>query len=266
MRIKMQCPDCGKWFTLELSVKEQIAGRMSGTHADSEAAGGPRSERAPTASTPTASAPTRGRGDRPPATSSAWPLRVAPVVIVAALVLAWFFLIAPALERSRTGIVSETNAAAPSEPFAGPAGEAAAVEPPPSEGAVEAAAEETAVEPPPAEEAAGAAGEPSEGAPPPAGDVPEAEAVVGSAPLEFVLVATDRCWVRVVTDGRVVSDVTLEAGERRAWRADSSIELSAGSGEDVEVHLNGEFLGTAGPGARVVEGLVITADGFVVRS
>jgi hypothetical protein len=80
--------------------------------------------------------------------------------------------------------------------------------------------------------------------------------------LEVELVALERCWIRVKADGVVVADATLDAGERRSWRADGLFMLDVGAGDAVQLYLNGEDLGTAGPGPRVVEGLRLTKDGI----
>lgn len=80
--------------------------------------------------------------------------------------------------------------------------------------------------------------------------------------LELMAVAKERTWVRVSVDGTPVSDLTLEPGERRRWAADESFELDVGNGGALELYLDGEFLGTAGMGRRLVEGLVVTEAGM----
>ena len=80
--------------------------------------------------------------------------------------------------------------------------------------------------------------------------------------LELEVEALDRCWIRVEADGVVVADATLEAGERRRWRADGFFELDLGAGDAVRLFLNGNDLGPAGPNARVVEGLRVTREGI----
>ena len=80
--------------------------------------------------------------------------------------------------------------------------------------------------------------------------------------LELVAIARERTWLRVAVDGRPVSDLTLEAGERRSWEADEQFELDVGNGGGLELYLGGEFLGTAGSDSRLVEGLVIDESGM----
>lgn len=80
--------------------------------------------------------------------------------------------------------------------------------------------------------------------------------------LELMAVAKERTWVRVSVDGTPVSDLTLEPGERRRWEADESFQLDVGNGGALDLYLDGEFLGTAGMGRRLVEGLVVTEAGM----
>lgn len=277
MRIKMQCPDCGKWFTLELSVKEQLSGRLSAAHDDADASSRARNE-----GRPSANGAAQDRGSGRSSGRPAWPLAVAPILVVAAVVLVWFFLIGPAIERSRTGIMSETSAAISEERSTAlddgategsgigvEEGTAVVEDTPDVVEEVSSATEDTRDVPTEAADAAAdvpiveSARRAVETPASPGGDAP---ATVGeSGPLEFELVATERCWVHVVTDGSIVYDLTLQPGERRRWRAERQVELAAGSGQSVEVYLNGELLGTAGPDSRVVEGLVVTSEGLVER-
>jgi transcriptional regulator with XRE-family HTH domain len=80
--------------------------------------------------------------------------------------------------------------------------------------------------------------------------------------LELMAVAKERTWVRVSVDGVPVSDLTLEPGDRRRWEADESFQLDVGNGGALELYLDGEYLGTAGMGRRLVEGLVVTEAGM----
>lgn len=91
---------------------------------------------------------------------------------------------------------------------------------------------------------------------------PEPAAASERGVLELELLASERCWIRVRADGVVVADATLNAGERRSWRADGFFELDVGAGDAVRLYLNGDDLGTAGAGPRVVEGLRITEGGI----
>ncbi len=83
--------------------------------------------------------------------------------------------------------------------------------------------------------------------------------------LELMAVARERTWISVSTDGEASDEVTLEAGERRAWEAEEMFELDVGSGGTVDLYLNGESLGTPGAGRRLVENVVINEGGIVPR-
>ena len=80
--------------------------------------------------------------------------------------------------------------------------------------------------------------------------------------LELLVVAKDRTWLSVSVDGERVADLTLEKGEQRQWEADESFQLDVGNGEGLELYLDGEYLGTAGSGSRLVEGLVVNENGM----
>jgi len=80
--------------------------------------------------------------------------------------------------------------------------------------------------------------------------------------LALTAAAKQRTWVRVVADGRSQGDVTLEVGERHTWQADREFVLDVGNGGGIDLYLNGEYLGTAGTGPRVVEDLVINENGM----
>lgn len=80
--------------------------------------------------------------------------------------------------------------------------------------------------------------------------------------LELLAIARERTWIRVSVDGVAVSDLTLDAGEERTWEADESFRLDVGNGGGLELYLDGEYLGTAGSGSRLVEGLVVDEDGM----
>ena len=80
--------------------------------------------------------------------------------------------------------------------------------------------------------------------------------------LELVVVARDRTWLRVSVDGEPEADLTLARGDQRQWEADEFFELDVGTGENLELYLGGELLGTAGSGPRLVEGLIVNENGM----
>lgn len=80
--------------------------------------------------------------------------------------------------------------------------------------------------------------------------------------LELTAVARERTWLRIVADGTPVADLTLGAGDQRTWQADERFVLDVGNGGGLELYLDGVFLGTAGAGTRLVEGLVVDEGGM----
>ena len=80
--------------------------------------------------------------------------------------------------------------------------------------------------------------------------------------LELLVVAKERTWLKISVDGEPVADLTLAKGDQRQWEADESFELDVGTGGGLELYLGGKFLGTAGSGSRLVEGLVVNENGM----
>jgi transcriptional regulator with XRE-family HTH domain len=80
--------------------------------------------------------------------------------------------------------------------------------------------------------------------------------------LELMVVARERVYVTVSVDGERVSDLTLDEGDRRRWEGVEEFSLFVGTGEALELYLNGEYLGVAGAGRGPVDNLVVTEDGM----
>jgi cytoskeleton protein RodZ len=82
--------------------------------------------------------------------------------------------------------------------------------------------------------------------------------------LELTVKARERTWIQVTVDGASlpVADFHLEAGEERTYDADKYFELQVGNGGALELYLNGEYLGTAGSGRGLVEGLIVNVEGM----
>ncbi len=80
--------------------------------------------------------------------------------------------------------------------------------------------------------------------------------------LELMAVAKSRVYLTVSVDGERVSDLTLDAGERRRWEGVEEFELFVGTGEALDLYLNGEYLGAAGAGRGPVDDLTVTENGM----
>ena len=63
----------------------------------------------------------------------------------------------------------------------------------------------------------------------------------------------DRCWTKVIADGRIVYEGTAEAGQTLNWQASDRIIVTAGNAGAIEFIENGKSLGIAGSVGDVVE-------------
>lgn len=279
MRIKLRCPHCGDWFTLQLAIEN---GEPDSRRTD---------EGEPEESEP-ADEPAPRPARRPRARLIGAVCGVAAVVLIV-----WALVGLRPDRRSGTAVPEEVAAlsteigaqadrtgnrsppadgreaptsreegdptGATEDAAGGSAAEAAESGASDPESETSSAQPDGAGPPPSATEVAPVETARTEVGSPP-GEVPDAEAAAALEHelLDLLVVATERCWIRVKADGVAVSDLTLDAGERRSWRADGFFELDAGAGDAVRLYLNGEDLGTAGAGPRVVEGLRVTKDGI----
>lgn len=91
--------------------------------------------------------------------------------------------------------------------------------------------------------------EPSAPAPAPA-PAPEPEPEFEGVELLLALEASS--WMRVVVDGSVVSEQTVEAGETIPFRGEQEIEIRFGNPGGVRAELNGEDLGPQGESGQPV--------------
>ncbi len=78
---------------------------------------------------------------------------------------------------------------------------------------------------------------------------PEPEPVALEAPIVLAINLTDRAWLSVVADGRMVYEGTPDSGYEETWTAQSSLVFTTGNAGAVSVSFNGEdpvVLGNAG--------------------
>ncbi len=64
--------------------------------------------------------------------------------------------------------------------------------------------------------------------------------------------ATEKCWVRILADGKSVYEGTLQPGTERTWSAGEVIEMTMGNAGGVRLVVDGKDLGTAGRPGEVV--------------
>jgi len=74
---------------------------------------------------------------------------------------------------------------------------------------------------------------------------------INESPLQLVLKTTSgadsRCWVRVVCDGKVEYEGTMVPDESKEFTAQKNIQVRAGKPWVLNIELNGQDLGIAGP-------------------
>lgn len=70
---------------------------------------------------------------------------------------------------------------------------------------------------------------------------------------ELSVVVSERCWVRVVADGKVVFERSMLAGESAVWRAKTTIRIKVGNASGIDITFNGVHIGTLGKSGEVVE-------------
>ncbi len=80
---------------------------------------------------------------------------------------------------------------------------------------------------------------------------PDSAAVMNGVNLQAKF--NDRCWTKVVVDGRIAYEGTAEAGQTLNWQATDRISVTAGNAGAVEFIENGRNLGTAGAVGDVIE-------------
>jgi cytoskeleton protein RodZ len=82
-----------------------------------------------------------------------------------------------------------------------------------------------------------------------------------ASPYRLVARATEKTWVRVLTDdGRVVAEEVIPAGERREWLSNRKFVVTVGNAGGVALELNGQLLPKLGPTGEVVRRVVIPAE------
>lgn len=97
---------------------------------------------------------------------------------------------------------------------------------------------------------------------PPVSEAAWVDTMIEVHSLELMVVAKSRVYLTVSVDGERVSDLTLDAGDRRRWEGVEEFELFVGTGEALDLYLNGEYLGAAGAGRGPVDNLIVTEDGM----
>ena len=101
---------------------------------------------------------------------------------------------------------------------------------------------------------------PAAPAPPPAPPQPAPQAgpqtppptTVAVKPLTLNARFTDRCWVMVTADGKVIYENTVKAGDAFVWEAKHSMSVKLGNAAAAELILDGQPVGKLGDRGEVV--------------
>ncbi|MGQ9555796.1 MAG: helix-turn-helix domain-containing protein [Anaerolineae bacterium] len=78
--------------------------------------------------------------------------------------------------------------------------------------------------------------------------------------------ATGTAWIRVVVDGNVAFEGTLNAGESQEWLGATSVSLLTGNAGGTRVIVNGQDVGSLGANGEVIERRWIWQDNQVVAA
>lgn len=79
------------------------------------------------------------------------------------------------------------------------------------------------------------------------------QATVSAAPVTVAAVATDRSWVRAVSDGVTVFEGFLSAGDQQVWQAKRQLTLRIGNASALSLTVNGRSVGRLGNPGDVVD-------------
>ena len=78
--------------------------------------------------------------------------------------------------------------------------------------------------------------------------------------LILVIDTTSDVWLRLKVDGKIIFENILKKGASESWKAEEDFTIWTGRAEDLQLTLNGNYIGTAGKG--VVKNLVIDRKGI----
>jgi hypothetical protein len=81
-------------------------------------------------------------------------------------------------------------------------------------------------------------------------------------PLQVYVVASQRAWMRITADGKVVFDGRVMTGNAYPYSAKKTIQLETGNGAAVQVYFNQKDLGKLGTVGQVIN-LVFSQQGMV---
>jgi cytoskeletal protein RodZ len=87
----------------------------------------------------------------------------------------------------------------------------------------------------------------------PAAGGSQAVTTTGGQEVVISALATDRSWVRVVSDGSVVFEGFVSAGDHQVWHGKHQVSLRVGNASALDLSVNGQNVGRLGNPGDVVE-------------
>jgi len=87
----------------------------------------------------------------------------------------------------------------------------------------------------------------------PAGGATTPASSTGGQPIVVTAQATDRSWVRVVSDGSVAFEGFLSAGDHQVWQGQHQVSVRVGNASALDLSVNGQSVGRLGNPGDVVE-------------
>jgi cytoskeletal protein RodZ len=91
---------------------------------------------------------------------------------------------------------------------------------------------------------------------------PTAVPTLDDLPLQVYVVASQRAWMRITADGKVVFDGRVMTGNAYPYSAKKTIELDTGNGAALQVYFNEKDLGKMGTIGQVVD-LIFSQGGMI---
>jgi cytoskeletal protein RodZ len=82
---------------------------------------------------------------------------------------------------------------------------------------------------------------------------PVAPTAPAAKPVVIIAKFTDRCWILVTADSKIVYEGTPRVGETLTWNADRNITLRVGNAFGVDITVNGQPQGKLGGDGEVLE-------------
>ena len=70
--------------------------------------------------------------------------------------------------------------------------------------------------------------------------------------VEVAAVFSERCWTKVIVDGKTVYEGTAEKDEKMSWKGKDNVEIVAGNASAIDVTYNGQKVGSFGADGEVV--------------